>query len=250
LLTLCGKTSKKPIGCGKLKNIYGGTDARSHSWPWMAVILNEDADKVECGGFLISPKTIITAAHCVNSENSIDFLVGLGVHDIENIQENDLYNIYKIIIHRDFNVINADNDIAIIVLKDSADFSDNIQPICLPSKDIDEIKKCYSSGWGSTYRNSGQSRYIKQVCLPLIPWKDCKDIYGNDLTKNMICAGDIKRGVIDTCEGDSDGPLMCYTNKWEVYGITSWGYGCGEPNNPGVFTDINRFIDWIEENKV
>ncbi|NDC55130.1 MAG: hypothetical protein EBZ74_12900 [Planctomycetia bacterium] len=50
---------------------------------------------------------------------------------------------------------------------------------------------------------------------------------------------------IDACHGDSGGPLFRNSTN-ELFGITSWGIGCGETNIPGVYTNISYFRDWIQ----
>lgn len=64
----------------------------------------------------------------------------------------------------------------------------------------------------------------------------------------MFCAGH-KRGRIDTCAGDSGGPLLCRgpraIDPWKIYGITSFGDGCGKMNKFGIYTKLPNYIDWI-----
>ena len=63
--------------------------------------------------------------------------------------------------------------------------------------------------------------------------------------RSQICFGR-KEGKVDTCQGDSGGPLVCISSgSWIVTGVTSWGYGCGDENSPGVYTNVAKYNQWI-----
>lgn len=65
----------------------------------------------------------------------------------------------------------------------------------------------------------------------------------------MLCAGNLQENNrVDSCQGDSGGPLMCERpdETWVVYGVTSWGYGCGIKDTPGVYTKVPAFVPWIK----
>ncbi|XP_014665448.1 PREDICTED: LOW QUALITY PROTEIN: tryptase-like [Priapulus caudatus] len=93
------------------------------------------------------------------------------------------------------------------------------------------------------------STVMKQTLLPVWDHKTCKRVtllHLFLLTENMICTG-YEEGGHGTCKGDSGGPLHCEVNGvWNVLGATSWGFGCGRPNNPGVFTKVSKYRDWID----
>lgn len=62
---------------------------------------------------------------------------------------------------------------------------------------------------------------------------------------SMFCAG-AEDGSVDTCKGDSGGPLVCDKDGlWYQVGIVSWGIDCGQPNRPGVYTNISVYFHWI-----
>jgi hypothetical protein len=63
----------------------------------------------------------------------------------------------------------------------------------------------------------------------------------------MLCAGKID-GSQDACQGDSGGPLFFNDgSSWQQAGIVSWGYQCGVPNFPGIYTRVSQYFDWIAD---
>ena len=67
----------------------------------------------------------------------------------------------------------------------------------------------------------------------------------------MVCAGPLAGGK-DSCQGDSGGPLVIKddANTAIIYGVVSWGIGCGSANYPGVYARVTKFVDWIKANMV
>lgn len=96
----------------------------------------------------------------------------------------------------------------------------------------------------SSYSNS-----LLEALVPLVADHKCSspEVYGADISPNMLCAGyfDCKS---DACQGDSGGPLVCEKNGVAyLYGIISWGDGCGRLNKPGVYTRVANYVDWIND---
>jgi len=96
---------------------------------------------------------------------------------------------------------------------------------------------------------TGNSTVLNQIHVPIISQSQCsaRGWYAGKLTANMICAG-YPEGRRDSCQGDSGGPLMCRTDgRWRLYGLTSWGEECAAARKPGVYTRVNRYLQWIED---
>ncbi|CAG9765523.1 unnamed protein product [Ceutorhynchus assimilis] len=104
-------------------------------------------------------------------------------------------------------------------------------------------------GWGATSQQGQISTKLREVTVPIMSNIDCKRTgYTSRITDNMLCAG-FKEGKKDSCQGDSGGPLHIINGSYHnIVGIVSWGEGCAQPNYPGVYTRVNRYITWIMSN--
>ena len=121
-----------------------------------------------------------------------------------------------------------------------------MSPVCLPPPHLD-ISKGYGiiSGFGEM-ENGLNSYELLWARIEMLKHAEClKGPNGDELTRNMICAGG---GKVDSCQGDSGGPLVVNVKgKITLAGVTSWGYGCGVTGSPGVYTKVANYIDWIED---
>ena len=84
--------------------------------------------------------------------------------------------------------------------------------------------------------------------VPIVSMSDCMSVYKNYyITDNMFCAG-YRGGRIDSCAGDSGGPLLCQSgHRWTIYGITSFGEGCGKQGKYGIYAKVPNYSRWIEQ---
>ncbi|KAJ8280211.1 hypothetical protein GJAV_G00051880 [Gymnothorax javanicus] len=240
------------VDCGRQQTtsrIVGGAIAQAGHWPWQVSLHFRDFHV--CGGSLVSPDFVLTAAHCFQSEYSDPVYWKVYVGDFTQDNLPPPYFVRTIIRNEQFNSKTNDQDIALLRLSQPVTFSSTIMPVCLPAFNqiISDSAQCWTTGYGTTEEMAEQgSRSLMEVRVNLIDNRVCNSsqVYNGILSKNMLCAGHLEGGM-DSCQGDSGGPLVCEheDQRWYLVGVTSWGSGCGQRMRPGVYSKVRSLLGWI-----
>ncbi|XP_060657033.1 collagenase-like [Drosophila nasuta] len=241
--------------------IINGENAAPKQFPYQVFIekhVNYDW-KPNCGGVVISNRTVLTAAHCI--KDSIDaFKIYFGTVDRTNIYETGQQRLIvkrkNIIGHPEYDPHELLNDIALIRLPAEILFDEYIQPAKLPDPDkLYDNEIGVASGWGISDRDSWYAKNnLQYLNVTIFPYEDCKALvhkynYAKFFPSSFVC---LKSSQGSPCKGDSGGPLAIRNEDGTstIVGLTSFGVSetC-EPNMPGIFTRVSSFLQWIKENE-
>ena len=256
------------------ERIVGGSTTTAANHPWQAALVvdgsrfaGSDFARFFCGGELITPLIVLTAAHCVFDTdpdcgalpkppcsggtdtggdgtrlldpNDVDVIVGRTTLSGAGGTEGDAFATY---VSTAYVPANKRNDFAYISL---------VAPSSQARIDIVDRNDGQAwkpgaltrvSGYGATSQGGSLSDTLKVATVPIISDTTCSNpaVYGSSFFRDvMICAGFLSGGV-DSCQGDSGGPLQTAAGppSTRLVGVVSFGAGCAQPNSPGVYTRV------------
>lgn len=238
---------RQVLSAGQTNRIVGGHNTKINDYPHQISLRSRPIFCPQCpyshycGGSILAKNIVLTAAHCVDGRESKTFAVVSGSNNL-NGGDGFIVKVKNIYIHDSYDIWTIDNDVAVLHLAQDLPSNYLSSPIKLADElpEVDELATV--TGWGETVLDGNYSDMLRYVQVPILDSNDCQNSYKYEVvTPNMVCAG-VKQGGKDMCRGDSGGPLI-YKDK--QIGIVSWGYECGSPSYPGVYTSVPSVKDWI-----
>ncbi|KAF0304308.1 Serine proteinase stubble [Amphibalanus amphitrite] len=233
-------------------------------WPWMAAVGRQrPGDPTPtwlCGGALLSARWVITAAHCVPTDEVASLRVRVGELRLSAPAAVER-GVTRVLRHPDQTA--ALHDLALLRLDRPVRHSDTVLAVCLPSPGADFSGLPVTlTGWGRLSFGGATADVLQEAQLRVTDTTQCEAAYSRlagfsysfpgGFSGSVLCAGDGPTGGEDACQGDSGGPLVYRAAaatggeaRFMLVGVVSTGIGCGNPHFPGLYTSVASYVPWI-----
>lgn len=192
-----------------------------------------------CGGLLVAEDVVLTAAHCVANTvpGRVDVIVGADNLCRDRPIDGVRVGVARIEVDHRYDRLSGRFDIAHVVIEQRQDVSR--RPITkMPRGDASH--PAIAIGWGRASTSGVPSCRATHVALTLLSPVECARQVPSDGRRfdpsSMLCAVPNGDARLDTCEGDSGGPMFLGGSLEEspIAGVVSWGRGCGN-GVPGIY---------------
>ncbi|MFD7655431.1 S1 family peptidase [Actinosynnema sp. NPDC059797] len=223
------------------ERVVGGDRVSIADHPWV-VYLTDSSGYQFCGGTLVAPDKVVTAAHCARSMTTRNSRVVVGREDKQGKQGR-VVRLNEVWVHPDYVAADRGADVAVLTLREQVPY----EPLPLAGPGDAGLYAPGTGalvlGWGRTSEQGAVSRYLMGATVPVMSDEDCSAAYFQYDAWHMTCAG-YPEGGVDTCQGDSGGPMVA---GGRLIGVTSWGEGCARRGKPGAYSRVMSFFDVLTE---
>ncbi|RHY08937.1 hypothetical protein DYB36_002858 [Aphanomyces astaci] len=217
--------------------ILGGREAQFGKHRYVVGFKRSPNDVTTCGGSLIAPNVVLTAAHCLGIGKKF---VVVGTHYLQGFLDGELATVTQEIKHP------KGADVGIVILNRSIT---TIQPVRVSFEFVWAGTITWVRGWGRVKFGGPQSRVLKE--LNVTTWSNLRASAAffpnglNELNHSQLGAGGLEGE--DSCGGDSGGPLTIEENgDVRLVGVVSNGIECGLPGIPGIYERLSYARDFIK----
>ena len=236
--------------------IVNGGDADVSEVPWQVPIMVRWSSQQFCGGTLVAPRWVVTAAHCMfdNNDNPLtasQLKIAYGVTDRSQFAAVNNVNVAAKFVYEGYDATTKFGDIALLRLERDVPLTPTSQFAQVPAQTTGVASwptngsLATVSGWGDLSFN-GSAPNVLQKADVTVKDNACGDYSYFDVTKQICANGGTSSSTIDTCQGDSGGPMVALLNSVPTLtGVTSAGQGCAIWAYPGIYTRVSAFSDWI-----
>ena len=232
--------------------VVGGAPTTVEQVPWQALVIVEPDNRL-CGGAIIDPGWLLTAAHCVVGFRGDQIDAHVGITSLSERGPGNQVQIAEVIVHPSWDGANFRHDIALLRLADPVS-SPRVRTISLPVG-LDGAAwppvgtPAVISGWGATEFGGQPSSQLRAAQIQVLGGPGdsaCGRYAGNFDVGVEICAG-IPTGGVDACQGDSGSPLIIdVAGTPMLAGLTSVGFECARADYPGIYTRLTSFVPWVQ----
>ncbi|XP_068612363.1 coagulation factor VIIi [Brachionichthys hirsutus] len=260
----CGKLAPEETGTNQSMSdqtrLVGASHCPKGECPWQVLV--QLHGQSHCGGVLIDPDWVVTAAHCVSGKQAAELTVVAGEHnlDVEEGTEQRM-PVSMVITHEHYVPETGDSDVGLLRLRRPITLTRHAIPVCLPTQDLARrellpVRFHAVSGWGG--RTSGgneapdarqtaqASPVLRRFSVPIHHNLLCSQVSRFNFTENMLCAGYLE-GQQESCRGDDGSPLVTeYGSTHFLTGVAGWGKGCPQPGYYGVYNFMGNFVHWVK----
>ncbi|MFJ6407911.1 S1 family serine peptidase [Streptomyces hydrogenans] len=238
-----------PVAPREAGAIVGGREAVPGAYPYVAALVDVERHRQFCGGALIGPRHVLTAAHCLTGSYADTGRVAvlLGEHDLRTAAESRHARVARparFTLHPGYDRRTQRDDLAVITLADPVRPDAGVRPVPLPSSaESFTHTRLDAVGWGATSFGEDSSPVLRAVTLDTLSNAACALRGVDGLTPAQLCTWTPGR---DTCVYDSGGPLTHRApgGRPILAALVSYGRGCAT-DTPAVNTRITAHLPWI-----